>query len=269
MLKPKNNARLLTYLILGYVAFADALSLETSKWGPPCLVISEQQAANQQSASQTCATLHEGIARLTIFSWSFLTHDNVLAFGTLMIALFTLTLWRSTNKLWEAATKTAKAQSDDTRILQRAYVSVVPLGITPYNLRDFYGCHVGFHNSGNLPATHVRWFMRRKVSTDPERDFFPINKRRFEGDLIIAQRITAPKGAFGISKRFIERFNKGNNGRNRFVYVWGEVRYIDGFGRERWTRFCHRYNLAAFNPISGIYDNAARYHEHGNHTDED
>ena len=28
------------------------------------------------------------------------THDNIVAFGTVMIALFTLTLWRSTKNLW-------------------------------------------------------------------------------------------------------------------------------------------------------------------------
>jgi hypothetical protein len=103
---------------------------------------------------------------------------------------------------------------------------------------------------------------------DPLRENFAVNDRMFEGDLVVPQRITAPKDTMSISKAFIDWFNVGNNGRNRFVYVWGEVKYMDGLGTQRRTRFCHRYNLAAFDPLVGVYAKDARYHEHGNHTDE-
>jgi hypothetical protein len=227
-------------------------------------------AADAKKAEEECTALHGPI--LIGMEWAaHIAHKYeglITAVTTIFLAIFTGRLWWSTDQLWKSATAAAKAQSDDTRILQRAYISVVPLGIIRYRLMDRYGCHVGFHNSGNLPATHVTWFMHRKVSTDPVRKDFSINEQRFEGDLVIPQHITAPKGTMSFSKRFIERFNQGNDGRNRFVYVWGEVRYTDGFGKRRWIKFCHRYNLAPFNVSYGVPVDFARYHEHGNHTDE-
>jgi hypothetical protein len=95
----RDDMRFAGYLIAGYLAFAEVLSWETSKW-PACLVVSEYQSADNQSGNQTCATFHEGIIRGATFLWGFLTHDNVTAAATVVIAVFTWTLWRSSEKLW-------------------------------------------------------------------------------------------------------------------------------------------------------------------------
>ena len=54
----------------------------------------------------------------------------------------------------------------------------------------------------------------------------------------------------------------------RFLYVWGEVTYTDGFGISRFTKFCHRYNSHAIVPSdsggSCVEQEDARYHDHGN-----
>ncbi len=46
--------------------------------------------------------MHEAVFRLIRAVWDNASHDNILAAGTIMIAIFTLTLWRSTHKLWKA-----------------------------------------------------------------------------------------------------------------------------------------------------------------------
>src|SRR5262249_38607192 len=33
----------------------------------------------------------------------------------------------------------------------------------------------------------------------------------------------------------------------KYLYAWGRVTYVDGFGEERWTNFCHRYNTETEN----------------------
>ena len=57
-----------------------------------------------------------------------------------------------------------------------------------------------------------------------------------------------------------------------FIYVWGMVLYQDGLDKDRWTRFCHRYNwVMRGDGEIGRYDidrKYARYHEYGNGTDE-
>ncbi|KGJ69630.1 hypothetical protein BJA5080_08429 [Bradyrhizobium diazoefficiens SEMIA 5080] len=69
----------------------------------------------------------------------------------------------------------------------------------------------------------------------------------------------------------------------RFLYVWGLVRYEDGFGTTRTTKFCHRYNCANVENIHGekeadaggkgpviglkIRSEFARVHRYGNDAD--
>src|SRR5258708_5240545 len=52
------------------------------------------------------------------------------------VALFTLVLAISTINLWSATKTAAERQEKDTRILQRAYLSVEPFGIRPYIVKD-------------------------------------------------------------------------------------------------------------------------------------
>lgn len=68
---------------------------------------------------------------------------------------------------------------------------------------------------------------------------------------------------------------------NLWVYVWGTVHYDDGFGNERHTNFCHRYDTHGFSPSvpgmspqqalqlgrAAISPEGAVYHQHGNDAD--
>jgi hypothetical protein len=53
--------------------------------------------------------------------------------------------------------------------------------------------------------------------------------------------------------------------------MWGRVTYDDGFGRLRFTNFCHRYNWEVKDKPTGgdalITTEFARYHDHGNDAD--
>ena len=54
----------------------------------------------------------------------------------------------------------------------------------------------------------------------------------------------------------------------KYLYAWGRVTYVDGFGNERFTNFCHRYNTAVRQTATGggylIRKEDGRHHEHGN-----
>ncbi len=51
----------------------------------------------------------------------------------------------------------------------------------------------------------------------------------------------------------------------------GRVTYLDGFGKRRFTNFCHRYNTAVKKTPDGggyvIREEDARYHDYGNGAD--
>src|SRR5262245_23182657 len=54
----------------------------------------------------------------------------------------------------------------------------------------------------------------------------------------------------------------------KYVYAWGRVTYVDGFGNERWTNFCHRYDTEAKEAKTGggyvIPKEHGRHHDYGN-----
>ena len=161
----------------------------------------------------------------------------------------------------------ASEQASKTRILHRAYVSVFPRGIAPFiSGNEMLSCDTAFHNGGNLPARKVRWFIDRKFSTDAHLDDFPIGSD-LSGSNIIPAKAEMTKGTKAIDAAELDSFKKGGGGKNRWLYVWGRVAYSDGFGRDRHTDFCFRYNLASIKDWK-IAAETARQHEYGNRTDE-
>jgi hypothetical protein len=210
--------------------------------------------------------------------WEKATTDPV-AFFTFWLVISTVGLGVSTVLLWRDTKRTGERQAHDTEILQRAYISVEPHGIHEMlDMRAVLG-HVAIKNAGNLPATALSWSIKIKDSASgDDADFtFDVGK----GNIVVSPRSESIRG----SESFlgIDELNDKcgtNDGRARgqenpvFIYVWGIVRYHDGFVEGRETRFCHRYNWinrgrvpGGGYPSSGNFHIAsafARVHEHGN-----
>ena len=57
------------------------------------------------------------------------SHDNIAAFGSIAVTVFTFNLWRSTHKLWETTRESvfaAKQAAEALPRVERAYVFMVP-----------------------------------------------------------------------------------------------------------------------------------------------
>jgi hypothetical protein len=199
--------------------------------------------------------------------WDWTTHDPV-AFYTSILSVFTGMLFVSTVGLWLSTRRGIRIQMDDTRILQRAYLSVNPLGIARFTSgQALFSCDVGFQNVGKLPARNVQWFIDRVFSDERWLKEFLIKEEGFEGRNIVAPGIEMRKGANAVESG---SFNAAKNHGSGWLYVWGEVRYGDGFGKDRFTKFCFRYNMAGASPDlakEGIPKESARYHVYGNDAD--
>ena len=53
------------------------------------------------------------------------------------------------------------------------------------------------------------------------------------------------------------------------LFVWGMVTYDDGFGKRRYTKFCHQYHTKPFYGV-GTFEmppDAGRMYEYGNDAD--
>jgi hypothetical protein len=115
---------------------------------------------------------------------------------------------------------------------------------------------------GHSPASDFKWIIQELNPSD-------------NGDWIpppISDRDLRPSGVLPIDTTF-KRGSKALEGvpPNEFIYVWGRVTYLDGFGNRRFTNFCHRYNTAVKTTAAGgryvISEEDARYHDYGNEAD--
>lgn len=116
----------------------------------------------------------------------FADHWSVLitAAATVAIAWLTITLAR-----------VGRQQIGDTRILQRAYISVEPGGIRPFEGENEsrIACDVIIHNAGNLPAHDLRWGLQIKYSNSDKEDFDG-SKVTLLGEIVVTPKGRIRKG---------------------------------------------------------------------------
>ena len=190
-----------------------------------------------------------------------------VAYFTLWLVGFTAVLAFSTIGLWIVTAWGVRNQRRDTEILQRAYIAVEPAGLTAHRDReDRIHPSVLFRNVGNLPARQVRWRSNNSGTRDSETGEFANfgNGKGFPIDHLGEEdgAIVLPPGTVSL-QRISTVFTKDLS--NSF-FVWGIVTYDDGFGNERFTRFCHVYSTKNIIGRMGVTlgPDAARLYEQGN-----
>lgn len=180
-------------------------------------------------------------------------HDEITAVSTFVIGVFTVILayvaWR---------------QTKDTKILQRAYLSVRSVGIHMMRNRNEAVAHIEICNAGNLPATKVKWFIKHTLCNKGDWKIGSIDARLVYGSgNIIAPHAKMRQGGdpIAVGPDYL-RVQEG-----LYLYVWGAVTYNNGFlWRKRTTTFCHRYHCVNFSQwgfmaMGGV---TARDHHYGN-----
>jgi hypothetical protein len=182
----------------------------------------------------------------------------ITAIATAVIAKLTVTL-----------AGVGRQQIVDTRILERAYLAVKPLGIRPMRSDPEVLGYIGIINAGKLPARNVHSYVTfAPANAEPKKiTAFTIGKA--EGANVVAPGIVMRQGTDkSIAVSEIKKLPKDKLS----FYVWGIVYYNDGFVDTRHIRFCHRYRWEVFVDEGGRLSAPAveaRYHEYGNGTDED
>jgi hypothetical protein len=158
----------------------------------------------------------------------------------------------------------AERQTRDAEIVHRAYLSVEPGGLHPPVGRPegehvVLG-HVRFKNVGHVPAQNVSWALYIKPSLNGELNDFPIAESDFREGLVIFPESAVTRRSDSINVTH----------ESGWIYVWGEIKYDDGFGGpRRLTKYCHRYNREVLRLLEGraghgILEADARFHDHGN-----
>jgi hypothetical protein len=234
---------------LAYFSIAELLSLLPSQ-PASCVLVSEEAGAENYSGDYACAAMHEAAFRFARFIWENAGHDNVVAFGSIAVSVFTYTLWRSNNRLWETGEKTAERQL-------RAYVSnPVAVEIKRFNTATPF-IQLGFKNSGQTPAHNMRIWTSSAVSVYPL-----AHPPHLPDGGPISMGVIGPGADFHIS---IESDIPVTDDERQQViagdaafYVYGHLAYDDAFGKPRETTFCVFYRSEVARSPSG---KLATYHK--------
>lgn len=199
-------------------------------------------------------------------SWEWADSERVIAVWTVILGIATFLLFLANRKLVKNARDATSRQAKDTRILQRAYLSVQPDGVRRL-FKPPETAHAGISivNAGNLPARNVAWIINQAFSNDDGLKDFPIDTVKAEGTNVVVpqshmiqngQPFPAGLGTFATPESS-----------SKYLYVWGAVFYNDGFGDNRTTKFCHRYNGINYNGSSDVIAEHGRLHSFGNDAD--
>jgi hypothetical protein len=149
-------------------------------------------------------------------------------------------------------------QLQDARVLQRAYVSAAPGGISTTTHGELLA-HVEFKNVGHLPASQVKSLLKFTASDDGEWSPPPVDDKdlRPAGVLPIGISVTTGSHPIGVPQPW-----------KKYLYAWGRITYVGGFGKSQFTNFCHRYNTEVRETATGggivIRKEHGRHHEYGN-----
>jgi hypothetical protein len=218
------------------------------------------------SAAQYQATSDESF-------WARAQHDPEALF-TLWVAIFTGLLVvatavyaASTIYLWRTTQEGFKGQSEETRIIQRAYIGAEPHGIREHHQPNKAVAYIRLHNAGRLPASNLSYYIKLLFS-----DHWPqtipgppsnwsVGKNDIYGPFVVAAGSDIILGTDEFEEAYLKMTEK-----RKYLHVWGRVQYDDGFGQMCYTNFCHRYNLGwVERPVAEkLAPSFGRQHEYGN-----
>jgi hypothetical protein len=205
---------------------------------------------HQTKNDKTEHTLYQRISNFSvIFSrrqdcLGVFVHSNegaITAFATLLIAIFTLTLWRSTDKLWDAS-KRQLAHSEDTAKRQlRAYVAATITGCDDPKTEDgIFTFHLEIKNTGQTPAHDLKVIFRTAVIDHPFSENFDFTIPDMENASVSALgagRITLSRSPSDpMTPDTWKQISSENSGKRLCTY--GTITYRDIFNDPQYTNIC-------------------------------
>jgi len=201
-----------------------------------CVEAAKNQTSDQSAKNSVSYVL---ISRCT---GDFVTvhHDAITALSTLFIALFTLTLWFATWRLWRSSERHAEREL-------RAYITVVPTGLFNIDPNLRLVSTITIINGGRTPAHRVEQAAIIRMEQHPLAPSFPFpnlagiarNSR-----MVVAPQI--PHGGQAIAdqdftqNQIVEILQAPTQGGRR-LYLFGQIDYLDAFDVPRWTRYCFSF----------------------------
>jgi hypothetical protein len=171
------------------------------------------------------------------------THNGAIsALAAIAVAGFTLALWRSTDRLWEASEQQRADAETAKQEESRAYVFVfdVTIGVGEHfdPMKYLASYHLIVKNSGRTPAYNVT-IVNAVALWTPEVDGKPFPSQSYPSDgsrspLGPDSTVTIMTDSVPWNEEQRSLLNAG-----QVPYLHGIIRYDDAFGNKWWTQFRH------------------------------
>jgi hypothetical protein len=200
---------------------------------------------NKQTHQKDCALYHISLIALRDVREALSEWEPVfVGLGTLAIATFTYTLWRSTDRLWRATKDTIDVTRHDLRATHRPKLIVRQFEVDPVQPEQPIRVHCSLINVGSTEATVtflsfqvVLWNGRYYEAPGFDRVVMPFRRQVTRGELI---SVTA-ESAFRVTDAQINAIEQGG----LIIRALGEFTYIDELETAHRTGFCRNYDVSA------------------------
>jgi hypothetical protein len=228
----------------------------------------EQTTADQKAHNETCNAFKiSPFKGVGVFLRNNATEiaASISAIATIFIALFTLTLKRSTDNLWEITNNTLKHSEKTAERQLRAYVFPIEAELKKLSADEFPELEISIENSGQTPAYQLTHTSRFALSDFPLIEPLPLAEASKES----SKTNVEPGGKFmkyGRSDRKLsaEAITQLKDG-TAAIYAYGEIKFVDAFGASRWVK----YRLMNGGRAGFFADGKLVACEEGNETSED
>jgi hypothetical protein len=169
--------------------------------------------------------------------WIDTRHDFVTATATIVIAFFTFTLWRATDRMWDAGERQLRHLAETSERQLRAYVFPIEAVLTKFSAGEVPECRIVAFNSGQTPAYRLTHVARFVFADFPLKEVLP-ECRAAEANSMTNLAPKAPLPKLGeahwlLSEAAEVRLRKGDAA----IYLYGRIDFIDAFGRTRWVKY--------------------------------
>lgn len=162
----------------------------------------------------------------------------VTAAATMAIARYTYTLKRSTDKLWDAGERQLSHLKESAEQQLGAYVGVSERQIISHDGGNTFVVEISIKNSGQTPAYQVKHCIDADVRDRLSRvaEAFPLSAR------LPQEWVMAPGATWKLVKNIAigGPSGAGSIAKQRDIYAWGRVDYVDVFDKPQHLLFRFR-----------------------------
>jgi hypothetical protein len=196
----------------------------------------EQREYGPEKGCGFAQSLTYGAIRTTI-DWIDRRHDFVTAGATIVIAIFTIALWRATDRLWNAGERQLAQLSETTERQLRAYLFAHPV-LLNFNIGYESTITIRYEtkNWGQTPAYHIRNAAYLIKMPDPLPMNFNVESPQWDDP----RHTTLGPG----QSMFSDANGKYEiTSEEQKYYIVGLIEYFHAFSRQkRTTKFCYYIN---------------------------